>query len=746
MRLPRQWPAWGALAAILLGGLILRVIYWHGLVNVDPFAYADAAASISRGLPVFDPEIAGNLYYTQYVRLALVAPAAALYAVFGPGAAQSTAFPIACSLGTAVVSYAFVQHIAGDRAGGLVAAALTIAFPEMVSNSTQFLPDSVLAFFSALTILLSWRALDATTKPWAHRAALFAAVGMCWALAFYSRQTAVGLALPLAGLVLWKRRFDPAMLAGVAGAALVTLGATVLLMALGGEPFEDVRTALAEGRGAQAGSLGYTDIDWTYFETFTSDRGYVPVTLAAVGGCALIAATWGVTPRRERRQLVGLIIVVAGLYLYFEFFMRLPSLYSWVKEPRYALVLVVPLAAAAGIGASSLARALDGRSRFVAWSALAAVLAAITCVNVATVADDHGYWQEHRIDRGARDLAAALEGRTEPVVYLWNDDLSRYLSFHVGLERTSVFERKEGEGYLQNRFDGEGRSRVSAGSLVVTSPGQDHWSKPTGHAAWWTRVWTGTDGTTLWAVPEAPPVQPMSDLAVAVGPGVMVVGFGASTKEAFAQQHVAFAARTAVAGGRPARIAFVANCPGEAVALATIEAPPGEATTTFESALTVAPGALETRECTVTASVPGGGSAAVGQVRIGGLARVEPEDVLQYDPETESGWYRRDMAAISGGAAVAVGDYLPLELSLPAVSGDAWLDIAAWDYGNGETRIRVSLNGVEGTVSWGAERGLVHRGLVLHDVAGGTRLVITIEAAAQEVVIDAVTVTTVAPP
>ena len=93
-----------ALAAILSLGLAVRVVFWYGLVNVDPYAYADAAESVARQQPVFDPDIIGALYYTQYLRLSLVVPAAIGYAGWGPGEVQSIAFPIACSLATGLIA------------------------------------------------------------------------------------------------------------------------------------------------------------------------------------------------------------------------------------------------------------------------------------------------------------------------------------------------------------------------------------------------------------------------------------------------------------------------------------------------------------------------------------------------------------------------------------------------------------------------------------------------------------------
>src|SRR5688572_1324057 len=71
------------LAAVVVLGAALRAYFDFGLVKVDPFTYADAAGSIARGERVYDSEITGSVYYTQYIRLSLILPAALLYKLFG---------------------------------------------------------------------------------------------------------------------------------------------------------------------------------------------------------------------------------------------------------------------------------------------------------------------------------------------------------------------------------------------------------------------------------------------------------------------------------------------------------------------------------------------------------------------------------------------------------------------------------------------------------------------------------------
>jgi hypothetical protein len=88
-----------AITATMVGlALSLRLVYFFGLVNVDPFNYADSAISIARWQPALDADLLGDITYTQYIRLSIIAPAALLYRLFGVSDAASTVMPIVLSL------------------------------------------------------------------------------------------------------------------------------------------------------------------------------------------------------------------------------------------------------------------------------------------------------------------------------------------------------------------------------------------------------------------------------------------------------------------------------------------------------------------------------------------------------------------------------------------------------------------------------------------------------------------------
>jgi 4-amino-4-deoxy-L-arabinose transferase-like glycosyltransferase len=485
---------------LILGfGLLLRIVFWYGVGIVDSFAYADSAASIARGLPAFDRHIYGNLYYTQYIRFSLTVPAALLYRFFGPGEVVSTLVPIAASLGIAVVSFELARRVAGNGAG-LVAAFLACIFPVNVINSTQFMPDTMMAFFCGVTMLLFLVAFEGEhsrrTRLW-----LYFATGVAWACAFYGKQTSVALAIPFVVLVVARRRFHRESLAGLPGALLVVAAVQVLLLSLGGSFLEDVRTVIAEGRNSQPGALRYTDIDFTYIKDLLHDPMFIPTTFLAGAGLAFAVAAEGFRGFVRGRSF-PLLVLAAGQYLYFEFLMRLPGLYSWWKEPRYVLSMLIPMFALAGIGLVRWTEMLRGRARRTAAIYLAGGLLFATATTIQTVRNDHTWFQEHRTDQIEIDLAAAIGRQPPATVFTWDDDLARYLSFHLGLDRTSVYERFRNQGLVRNRFDAAGRELVEPGALVAVSRLQDQPGMPTAAPPEWQPVWAKPGVMTLYRVPE----------------------------------------------------------------------------------------------------------------------------------------------------------------------------------------------------------------------------------------------------
>ena len=722
-----------ALAGILLLGLLLRVVFWYGLVNVDPYTYADSAASLARWQPVFDPEVVGSIYYTQYIRLSLVVPAALLYRVFGPGEVVSTLVPVAASLGVGLVAFELARQVGGKRAG-LFAAFLAVVFPLSVINSTQFLPDTMLVFFAGLTMLLFIKAFEGERSSRA-RWYLYAGAGASWALAFYARPTALALAPPFVVLVLLRRRFHVEFVGGALGGLAVLALAQVLLMSLGSGFLEDVRTVITEGRGYQPGALRYSDIDWSYLRYLIRDPMFLPSTLVCLIGTGLAFIYMGLR-RFATSSALALVVLAVGQYLYFEFLMRFPNLYSWWKEPRYALSMLIPLFSLAGVGLSSWLGSIAPRYRRATGLYVAGALAFVLVLSIYVVRNDHAYWESNRIDSLAAEVAGVLAEQPPGVIFTWNDDFARDLSFHVGLDRTTALERTENRGAVRNRFDSGGRSLVEPGGYVIVHQGQEGLGLPTAVPDHWRPVWSKPGLLAIYRVPgvEALPAtlrQPEQGLGD-ITPGVVLYFFGAPAK-AFPRQHVAVELELAgrLSSDLPVEVASscapeVPRSPGASDRVFARTIPAGALRASFDLPLDAASDNLSCR-LFVRAAQGGGDWIAGPIVRIPVLRVVEPEDAYTFDPALErgrqSGWFRTAQPFFSaGGAAVAVEPYADLAppiANLPA--GNYVLHAAVYDYARGENSVAVTLNGVAGELRWGGapSPGVVQLTLEFRDVPAG---------------------------
>jgi hypothetical protein len=77
---------------------------------------------------VYDSEVTGSVYYTQYIRLSLILPAALLYKIFGVSDFRIDGLAGGALLGMAVLAYIGGRMISG-RTAGLIAAAAVCFFP-----------------------------------------------------------------------------------------------------------------------------------------------------------------------------------------------------------------------------------------------------------------------------------------------------------------------------------------------------------------------------------------------------------------------------------------------------------------------------------------------------------------------------------------------------------------------------------------------------------------------------------------
>ncbi|MBI2764951.1 MAG: glycosyltransferase family 39 protein [Chloroflexi bacterium] len=746
-------PTWVALAAILAVGLAFRVVFFYGLVNVDPFAYADSAESIRRMQPVFDPDLlGGTLYFTQYIRLSLTVPTAIVYELFGASDATSTAFPIAAALGTGVVNFALARRIAGDLAG-LIAAFLTVTFPPLVANSTQFLPDTVMTFFAALSILLFLRATG-EERPRSARAWLYFGAGIAFAGSFYARPTAVALLAPFAVILALRqvpRRAVPyEVLAAAAGALLVIAAANALLVRLGADPLQDIRVILQEGRGTAPGALQYTDIDWSYARTVVRDPLFWPFTGLALAGVTLLIACDG-WRSSARGDVLALAILVAGEYLYFEFLMRLPGLYSWWKEPRYILPMVMPALVLGACGLARWVQRSEPRVRLATGTYVGMALLAVTLWGAQALRDDRDTARANRVDALARATAGALASRPTLPVYVSDEDYARPLSYRLGIERATLYDRIHDRGRVRDRFDIDGHSLVTPDSYVVLLPGDNSWTRAAAPAPWWDLEWELPGKLAVYHVPASPPasavvLKPLPAPVTMDGlPAIVAAGLSSGT--VLPNRPLAVVLGFATPLPPAANFEASTNCGIRSRALRIAPAA-GATDTRLELPVDASPSATPA-SCTVEVNTRPGDWRPVATFTVPAFLSDEPETRFTVDParEKDRGWYSVYQPVYGGGGAVvAEAPFRPLAVPLARLAaGSYWVDMAVYDYGTGgPNAVAVRLNGVERTAGWAgdaAPAGVRHVVVAFPDVPAGADLTVTIVAAGQPaVVIDTVTV------
>jgi 4-amino-4-deoxy-L-arabinose transferase-like glycosyltransferase len=130
------------LIVILICAIVLRLVFFTGMVRGDDINYANAAYELSNGRTNFDYWLEGTS------RIGLYGPVALLYVFFGSADAITLAFPFLCSFFSVLIMFGIGNQLDGRRAG-LLAALLWACLPLDIFLATDLLPDGPLATFTA---------------------------------------------------------------------------------------------------------------------------------------------------------------------------------------------------------------------------------------------------------------------------------------------------------------------------------------------------------------------------------------------------------------------------------------------------------------------------------------------------------------------------------------------------------------------------------------------------------------------
>ena len=141
---------WSPLTVILAVALVLRLIFFTGMVRGDALNYAHAAYYLSRG--VFDLNA-----WEGMSRLGMFIPVAILYRLFGPGDFVTLLYPMISSLASIVFVYLIAKMFGGEGAG-LIAAFIWAFLPLDIHLSTTLLPDGPMAALCTASVYFWYKA------------------------------------------------------------------------------------------------------------------------------------------------------------------------------------------------------------------------------------------------------------------------------------------------------------------------------------------------------------------------------------------------------------------------------------------------------------------------------------------------------------------------------------------------------------------------------------------------------------
>ncbi len=159
------------LSGILLLALVLRLMYFSGVVGADDLSLANMALAITeQGFSVPTDHYSG--------RIGLLFPLAGVLALFGTGDWQLGSLPLVFSLISVALAYLIGKQLMGQQVG-LISAFVLAIFPLDVGQATRFFPDLMLGTACALSVFLALKAKSTSNPlPWALLS------GLCWGYAY----------------------------------------------------------------------------------------------------------------------------------------------------------------------------------------------------------------------------------------------------------------------------------------------------------------------------------------------------------------------------------------------------------------------------------------------------------------------------------------------------------------------------------------------------------------------------------
>ena len=135
------------LAAIVLLGIELRLLFAQGVIHTDDLFYAHLARQLAEGLSPFVELLKQLPDKYAALRIGIYGPAAILYLLFGTSDVTTLAWPFLLSIAGILGAYG-IGRLAHGEGAGLLAAFMVAVLPTNVAAATALMGDGPMAAFS----------------------------------------------------------------------------------------------------------------------------------------------------------------------------------------------------------------------------------------------------------------------------------------------------------------------------------------------------------------------------------------------------------------------------------------------------------------------------------------------------------------------------------------------------------------------------------------------------------------------
>jgi 4-amino-4-deoxy-L-arabinose transferase-like glycosyltransferase len=178
---------------VLVGALLVRLVFFTGLLGWDDIEYREAASGLLRG--DFLPR---SMFWLRY---GLIVPLAAAQACFGQNEYSAALVPLTYSLASLVLTYA-LGVLYGGVPLGLAASTFLAILPLDAIAATDVHADLPASFWMAFTVYCVKRGEDADSSEdsW------FLAGGLALGIAYLTKEPALAIAVVLLLRLFWLRR------------------------------------------------------------------------------------------------------------------------------------------------------------------------------------------------------------------------------------------------------------------------------------------------------------------------------------------------------------------------------------------------------------------------------------------------------------------------------------------------------------------------------------------------------------